>query len=141
VTVNHSSDQKVLYHNAFATCHELNEQNVAEMVTAGRARWKVENEGNNILKTKGYHLEHNFGHGQNHLASLLLCLNLLAYLFHTVLELIDISYRAVRTLLVTRQTFFNDLRALTRYLWFESWQALFDFMVSEGKITEGVDSS
>jgi hypothetical protein len=141
VTVTDTSDEKVLYHNAFATCHQLNEQNVAEIVTAGRARWKVENEGNNILKTKGYHLEHNFGHGQNHLASLLLCLNLLAYLFHTALELLDLSYRAVRTLLVTRQTFFNDLRALTRYLWFESWQALFDFMASEGKMTEGVDSS
>ncbi len=29
--------------------------------------WKVENENNNTLKTKGYHLEHNFGHGQKHL--------------------------------------------------------------------------
>jgi hypothetical protein len=32
-------------------------------VAAGRARWKVENENNNTLKTKGYHLEHNYGHG------------------------------------------------------------------------------
>jgi len=38
----------------------------------GRARWKVENENNNVLKTKGYHIEHNFGHGNQHLASLLL---------------------------------------------------------------------
>ena len=54
VTVTDTSDQKTLYHNAFATCHEIHAQNVAEIVTAGRARWKVENEGNNILKTKGY---------------------------------------------------------------------------------------
>jgi hypothetical protein len=39
------------------------------------------------LKTKGYHLEHNFGHGQEHLAACLLTLNLLAFLFHTVLHL------------------------------------------------------
>ncbi len=141
VTVTDTSDQKTLYYNAFATCHEIDEQNVTEIVTAGRARWKVENEGNNILKTKGYHLEPNFGHGQNNLAELLFCLNLLAYLFHTTLDLIHITYRTVRSMLVTRQTFFNDLRALTRYLWFEGWQALFEFMLREGKPRELIDSS
>lgn len=141
VTVTDTSNQKTLYHNAFATCHQIDDQNVAEIVRAGRARWKVENEGNNILKTKGYHLEHNFGHGQNHLAELLFCLNLLAYLFHTTLDLVHSSYRAVRSMLVTRQTFFNDLRALTRYLWFESWQTLFEFMLCEGKTSDGVNSS
>ena len=37
----------------------------------GRARWKSENETNNVLKTKGYHLEHNFGHGKENLCALL----------------------------------------------------------------------
>jgi hypothetical protein len=32
----------------------------------------VENENSNTLKTKGYHLTHNFGHGKQHLSSLLL---------------------------------------------------------------------
>ncbi len=141
VTVTEPNNQKILYHNAFATCHQIDEQNVAELIIAGRARWKVENEGNNVLKTKGYHLEHNFGHGQNHLAELLFCLNLLAYLFHTTLDLVHITYGAVRKMLVTRQTFFNDVRALTRYLWFESWQALFEFMLKEGKAPEGINSS
>jgi hypothetical protein len=31
-----------------------------------RARWKIENEHNNVLKNHGYHFEHNFGHGGNH---------------------------------------------------------------------------
>ncbi len=141
VTVTDTSAQKTLYYNAFATCHEIDEQNVAEIVRAGRARWKVENEGNNVLKTKGYHLEHNFGHGQNHLAQLLLCLKLIAYLFHTTLDIIHISYQQVRQMLVTRQTFFNDVRALTRYLWFSSWQNLFEFMLTEGKAPDGINSS
>lgn len=59
----------------------------------GRARWKIENENNNILKTKGYHLEHNFGHDREHLAALLLSLNPLAFLFHTALALVDEQYR------------------------------------------------
>jgi hypothetical protein len=54
---------------------------------AGRGRWKIENENNNVLKTKGSHVEHNFGHGQQYLAAVMLSLNLLAFLFHTVLDL------------------------------------------------------
>ena len=48
------------------------------------ARWKIENETFNVLKNKGYNLEHNFGHGKETLASVLVTLNLLAYNFHTV---------------------------------------------------------
>jgi hypothetical protein len=29
------------------------------VVQAGRSRWKIENENNPTLKTKGYHFEHN----------------------------------------------------------------------------------
>ena len=49
----------------------------------GRARWKIENETFNVLKTNGYNLEHNFGHGKETLASVLVVLNLLAFGFHT----------------------------------------------------------
>jgi hypothetical protein len=58
-------DGKVVNKNAFATNHPITEANVADIVRDGRARWKVENENNNTLKTKGYHLTHNFGHGKN----------------------------------------------------------------------------
>jgi len=36
-----------------------------------RARRKVENENNNVLKTKGYHLEHNYGYGHQFLSTAL----------------------------------------------------------------------
>jgi hypothetical protein len=119
---------KVVYRNAFATNHVITATTVAEIVRAGRARWKVENENNNTLKTKGYNLTHNFGHGKRHLSSLLATLNLLAFLFHTVLDLLDSGYRRLRQFL-PRKTFFDDLRALTRYLCFESWEALMAFMI------------
>jgi hypothetical protein len=121
-------DGKVVYQNAFATNHAIIAANVTEVVRAGRARWKVENENNNTLKTKGYHLTHNFGHGKQHLSALLATLNLLAFLFHTLLQLFDSSYQCLREFL-PRKTFFDDLRALTRYLCFESWEALMAFMI------------
>ncbi len=74
------------------------------MVAAGQTRCKIENENNNTLKTKGYHLEHNFGPGQQHLASALATLSILALLFHTLLELTDEKYRLLRAHLPTRKT-------------------------------------
>ena len=89
---------------------------------------KLKNENNNILKTKGYHLEHNFGHGKRYLSNTLLTLNLLAFLFHTVLEMFDDTYRRIREDLPTRKTFFDDIRALTRYMFFDSWEVMLAFM-------------
>jgi hypothetical protein len=76
---------------------------VLEVVEAGRSRWKIENENNNTLKTKGYHFEHNYGHGQRYLSSVLASLILLAFLVHTVLEGIDDQYPLLRQKLPSRQ--------------------------------------
>ena len=134
-------DGQVLYRNAFITEHRLGHDTVAQVVAAGRSRWKTENENHNVLKTKGYHLEHNFGHGQQHLASFLLTLNLLAFLFHTVLHLVDTSYQQIRQQRGTRKGFFQDILALTKYLLFHSWQQLIDFMRSDAKPAPATDSS
>ena len=75
------SDKKgdVLYRNSWITDWPIDEGNVQSMAASGRARWKIQNENNNTLKTKGYHLEHNFGHGKKHLSSLLATTNILVY--------------------------------------------------------------
>jgi hypothetical protein len=98
--------------------------NVAELTACGRARWKIENETFNVLKTKGYNLDHNFGHGKRHLASVLATLNLLAFAFHTVCDLGDRAWKAARREPVTRQGFFQTLSALTAYVVFASWREL-----------------
>jgi hypothetical protein len=131
LTVTHETTGQGLYHTAFATRHPLSATTVQAVVAAGRARWKVENENNNVLKTKGYHLEHNFGHGKQHLAAVLVTLNLLAFLFHTILGLVDEPYQRVRAALGARQTFFNDIRTLTRYFVFDSWDHLLHFMLQQ----------
>jgi len=126
---------KRLYRNAFATDYLITADNVEAIVAAARTRWKIENENNNTLKTKGYHFEHNFGHGKQHLAALLASFNILAYLVHTVLSWFDDAYRLLRQKLVSRKTFFDDLRALTRYMTFDSWQQLMVFMLTALEIS------
>jgi hypothetical protein len=136
VTVTEGTDGEILYHNSFATNHQITDSTVHSIVCGGRTHWKIENENNNVLKTKGYHLEHNFGHGQEYLSSFLLTLNLLAFLFHTVLVgLVDEKYLLLRRTLSARKTFFNDVRALTRYILFESWEHLLVFMIEGLELT------
>jgi hypothetical protein len=120
--------QVQLYHNTLITDHRLTDQSVAPLVASGRARWKTENENHNTRKHHGYHLAHNFGHGQEHLATLLLSLNLLAFLLHTALHLTDAAYLQIRPALGARKTLFDDIRTLTRSMYFESWPALLAFM-------------
>jgi hypothetical protein len=134
MTVLNAKTGEQLYYNTFITNHRLSAENVAQVAHAGRGRWKIANENNNVLKTKGYHLEHNFGHGKQYLAATMLSLNLLAFLFHTVLEWSDASYALLRQVLGRRQTFFEDMRALTRYMVFESWHHLMDFMIQGLKL-------
>jgi hypothetical protein len=134
MTVVNAKTGEQLYDNTFITNHRLSAENVAQVAQAGRGRWKIENENNNVLKTKGYHLEHNFGHGKQYLSATMLSLNVLAFLFHTVLEWSDEQYALLRQVLARRQTFFEDMRALTRYLVFESWHHLMDFMLKGLKL-------
>ena len=126
-----TTDEKgnVLYHNSFATSLALDDRQVPEVVAAGRSRWKIENENNNTLKTKGYHFEHNYGHRQQHLSSVLASLIILAFLVHTVLEWMDDQYPLLRRKLPSRQRLFSDIRTLTSYRCFESWEALMTFML------------
>lgn len=128
VTITHAQTGAQLYYNSFITNFAITADNVAEITAAGRTRWKVENENNNVLKNYGYHLEHNYGHGQQYLSAILVMLNLLAFLVHTVLDLTHPLYQQLRQEVGTRQTFFGDLRTLLRYLPFSSWSHLFAFM-------------
>ena len=128
VTIYHADTGEQLYHNSWATNHLVNTESVASVAESGRARWKVENEGINVLKNHGYHFTHNYGHGTQHLANVLLSLLLLAFLFHTVLDLGCQLYHDIRRSLGARRKFFQDIQSLTRYIYFSSWHQLLLFM-------------
>ncbi|MCJ7738172.1 MAG: hypothetical protein MUQ10_12810 [Anaerolineae bacterium] len=68
LTISSETIGKPLSHNAWATDHILNDERVVEVAANGRSRWKVENEGNNVLKNRGCSFEHSYGHGQEHLS-------------------------------------------------------------------------
>jgi Transposase DDE domain len=69
---------------AWVTDLTLVEDNARQVGRGGRARWRIENETFNTLKNQGYHFEHNYGHGYNHLAVVLALLMMLAFLIDQV---------------------------------------------------------
>lgn len=127
----HEETGEILYRNEWITSLRLERENVAEIVACGRARWKSENENNNVLKNHGYHIDHNFGHGKEHLSTTLLTLNLLAFLMHTIAQVADLIYQQIRRALGARRTFFNDVEALLRYLIFPDWRSVLRFMFDQ----------
>jgi hypothetical protein len=74
-------DAKKLIHNVVFTHLE---SNLMTLMRGARARWKIENETFNTLKNQGYHFEHNFGHGNQHLATVLMHLMMLAFLIDQI---------------------------------------------------------
>ena len=117
---------KVTYRNSFVTDLPVNRKNAAERAAGGRARWKIENGSFNVLKTKGYNLEHSFGHGKQNLAALLVTLNLLAFAVHTICDLGETAWRLARSKAGSRVRFFNRLAAITEFLIFQTWDELLE---------------
>jgi len=120
----HNAKGKPTYHNSFVTDLDVNAGNVAELAACGRARWKIENETFNVLKTNGYNLEHNFGHGKQTLASVLVVLNLLAFALHTAAMLAVLAWRQAVIARGATYRFFEHLRTITAYVIFQDWDHL-----------------
>ena len=64
---------------SFVTDIKISHDNINELTSVGRSRWKIENETFNTLKNQGYNFEHNYGHGYRHLSTVLAMLMMLAF--------------------------------------------------------------
>jgi len=120
----------VKYKTAFVTSLPVTKDNVADVVACGRARWKIENESFNVLKNHGYELEHNFGHGENFLAMTLAALNLLAFAWHTLLDLLEPPWRRAREAAEKRKSFFSYLATITSFAIFPAWSDLLEALAT-----------
>ena len=128
-----NAEGKQLHCFSFVTDLEITQKNVEEIILAGRTRWKVENENNNTLKTKGYNLAHNYGHGKKYLSQNLCSLNILAFLFHTIQEFSDENYIKLRKEIVTRKDFFKSIVFLTTMFVVKDYDRMIQFILYSQK--------
>jgi hypothetical protein len=128
-------DGEITYHNSWVTDIAINEENVSELAEIGRCRWKIENETFNTLKNQGYHIEHNYGHGKNHLSFNFFLLNLLAFFMHQILELTYATYQELRRKFGSKKNLWDHLRTALYLLIFPDIDTYFERMLYPRKFT------
>ncbi len=115
-------------HFSWVTKLPLTPDSVYEVMRAGRARWKIENETFNTLKNQGYHFEHNYGHGYKNLCTNMTMLMMLSFLIDQVQQLCCKTYQKARTHAGRLTTLFERVRVLTGMMVFNSWEHLYTFI-------------
>lgn len=98
---------------------------VASVMSAGRARWKIENETFNTLKNLGYHFEHNYGHGTQNLATVLAVLMFLAFTVDQMTQRCWDLFGQVRAGLRTKAKLWESLRSLFKVRLFRTMSDLY----------------
>jgi hypothetical protein len=99
---------------------------VYQIMRGGRARWRIENETFNTLKNQGYHFEHNYGHGYQHLSVVFAVLMMLAFLVDQVQQLCCPLFQAVWAKLGSKRRLWERMRALFYDYALDSMRHLFE---------------
>ena len=114
---------------SWITDFALNPDNVWAIMRGGRARWKIENETFNTLKNQGYHLEHNYGHGEQNLSVVLALMMMLAFLVDQVQQLCCPVFQAAWQKMKTKCHPWDEIRHHFRTLRFDSMAELLQALV------------
>ena len=112
-------------HFSWVTDIPLREDNLLSLMRGARARWKIENETFNTLKNQGYHFEHNFGHGYQHLSTVFAYLMLLAFLIDQIQQHSCKLFQAAQQKAKRRSYFWEQVRGLFLHYLIPNWEALY----------------
>jgi hypothetical protein len=119
-------DKDKVQHFSWVTDLRVNKGTVYQLMRGGRARWRIENETFNTLKNQGYHFEHNYGHGYQHLSVVFAVLMMLAFLVDQVQQLCCPLFQAVWAKLGSKRRLWEKMRALFYAYALESMRHLFE---------------
>ena len=103
-------------------------------VRGGRRRWGVENETFNTLKNQGYHFEHNYGHGKENLATVLMLLMFLAFLVDQVQQTSCPLFTAALEKLGSRRSLWENLRSHVAHFVFDSFEQLWTAILTRSAV-------
>lgn len=104
--------QGKVQHCSWVTDLCVNKGTVYRIMQGARARWRIENETCNTLKNQGYHFEHNFGHGYQHLSVVFAALMMLAFVVDQVQQLCCPLFQAAWATWGSKRLLWEKMRAL-----------------------------
>jgi hypothetical protein len=99
-------------HFTWITDFTISPNNAFNLMRGGRSRWKIENETFNTLKNQGYHFDHNFGHGQAYLSTVLAMLMMLAFAVDQAQQLACQFFQAAWDKAGSKRFLWERMRAL-----------------------------
>ena len=115
-------------HFSWVTDFTITRDNAFDLMRGGRARWKIENETFNTLKNQGYHFEHNFGHGKQHLSVVFASLMMLAFAVDQTQQLACQLFQAAWAQAGSKRALWEKMRGLFHDLPIDSmtmiWRAI-----------------
>lgn len=122
------------YVNTWITDIPLSQENVAKVMRGGRAKWKIENETFNTLKTQDYNLEHNYGHGKQHLATNLACLTFVAFLINQVEQLACKFFQQALEVKKSKKALWQAIRGLFDWFNVDGWEDLYTAIIDRKRV-------
>ncbi|WBA82191.1 hypothetical protein [Endozoicomonas sp. GU-1] len=112
------------YTNTWVTDIYITLENVTKVMRGARAKWKIENETFNTLKTQGYNLEHNYGHGEMHLATNFASLTFTAFLIDQIEQLACPLFQKALSVSKSKKSLWHGIRGLFDWFIIDSWTEL-----------------
>jgi len=91
---------------------DVNAATVMAITKIGRSRWKIENEVFNTLKNQDYNFNHNFGHGQQYLATNFAYLMMLAFTIDQLRQYGSRIFRSIWKGLKTKKATWDAIRTV-----------------------------
>jgi len=122
---------KSQYYGKWITDLEIRSDNAQTLIDAARARWKIENECFNSLKNHGYNIEHNYGHGSNHLCYNFYNFTLLAFTMHQIHQLTDKLFQEMRARFSRLGALWERIRNAVEFLFFSSMEMLWEVIAKK----------
>ena len=106
----------------------LVQNKLIQIMKAARARWKIENETFNTLKNLGYHFEHNYGHGDDHLATSFAYLMLLAFYTDQLVQACCHTFIQIEKNIPTKLKIWNTIKAIFQTIYCQSMSFIFQHL-------------
>jgi hypothetical protein len=95
----------------------ITKENAFDIMRAGRARWKIENETFNTLKNQGYNLGHNYGLGDKNLSAIFTILMMLAFLLDQIQQMSCWLFQEAWKKEESKRSLWESIRAI-----FHNWR-------------------
>jgi hypothetical protein len=99
---------------SYVTDIALSKRSVEKVLGIGRSRWKIENETFNTLKNQGYQFKHNFGHGHQHLCTVMAYLMMMAFWVDQLQQAASKLFQQVLLGIKTRISLWQNVRVVVK---------------------------